>query len=328
MPNLNIELRNLRLEKIKKENWFDFCKKYQNLGKENLEIQDERATLITELDAEMDKVVSGILIDLNQNLLDLGADFSIFKLEHKRKIKTTDKSLYSLLFKNKILPLVAEKGSYCFNNILSDSDRKVLALAFFLATVNKKRDAIIVFDDPVNSFDNERKRAITKKIGELKNFVKQIIILTHDEGFLREINWEPNLSENCFMVIENNGTTSFLENSHDIKDYLEDNHKKRIKRLIKMQSTGNFENNFEAECRKLMEHVFELKHHSELIGAELKSIGGYSEIIFNGKQDILDDFNRLGKYLHPPLHDSSIPEIGKIDNQTTLAEFFKCLKYI
>lgn len=121
LSKLNIELRNLRLEKIKKENWLNFCKKYQNLDKENLKIQNERADLITELVAEMDKVVADILTDLNKNLLDLGADFSIFKLEHRRKIRTTDKSLYSLLFKNKVLPLVAEKGSYCFNNILSDS---------------------------------------------------------------------------------------------------------------------------------------------------------------------------------------------------------------
>ena len=136
------------------------------------------------------------------------------------------------------------------------------------------------------------------------------------------------VTPNHQMVIKNNRTTSFLENSHNIKDYIEDNHKKRIKRLIKMQSTGNFENNFEAECRKLMEHIFELKHYSRLIGAEQKSIRGYAEIIFNGKHEILNDFSRLGNYLHVPLHDGSIPETGEIDNQTTFAEFFKCLQYI
>jgi len=329
LPKINSELKTLKLEKIKIDSWTAFAKKYSDLEVETTTSQKTRAKLIEELSTEMDTVVSGLLTAINQNLADLRADFQISHLIHKKKIKSSDKSLYSLTINNIELPLVAEHGESCFKNVLSDSDKKILALAFFLASVQQSpAGKIVVFDDPVNSFDNERKRAITKKIGELCPLVEQVIILTHDVGFLREIVWEPNMDSRTFLVINNDATTSNFDNSQDIKDYLEDNHHKRIKRLLEMQTTGVFENNFEAECRKLIEHVFELKYQSELSSAQMSSITGYAQIVFAGDTAKLSDFDRLGRYLHVPLHDGSIPDTGDIDNHTTIEEFFKCLKYI
>lgn len=327
MRRLKAELGELRLEKLQKGQYAGLLAQYSDLENRTQIHHAERTGIIQELEEEMSANISNILEALNQNLMDLHAGFQISRLEHRKKIRSADKSLYSIEFNGKDIPLNQTKGAPCFSSVLSDSDKKVLALSFFLSTLATEKDAVVVFDDPVNSFDNERKRAITLKLGQVAASGKQVIVLTHDVGFLREINWEPSL-KNKFIVITNDGTTSSLDDSEDIRDYLEDNHKQRMKLLLEMQSSGRFDRSFEAECRMLVEHVFEIKHQKLFQNVERGSIRSYAEIVFVGNDTILNDFERLGNYLHVPLHDGSIPETGSVDNQTTISEFFKCLKYI
>jgi wobble nucleotide-excising tRNase len=73
------------------------------------------------------------------------------------------------------------------NNIFSESDRRALALCIFLAKVMKldeddMKKAILVMDDPVTSFDNERISSILNKLYELVPSIKQLIITTHYRG--------------------------------------------------------------------------------------------------------------------------------------------------
>lgn len=70
-------------------------------------------------------------------------------------------------------------------NILSEGEQKVVALANFLSecTIDFATNTII-FDDPVNSLDQDYREAIAKKIVELSSN-RQIIVLTHDLYFLR-----------------------------------------------------------------------------------------------------------------------------------------------
>ena len=70
------------------------------------------------------------------------------------------------------------------SSILSEGEQKVIALADFFAetnitTINKG----IVFDDPVTSLDEERKKVIAKRICELSQS-KQVLIFTHDLVFV------------------------------------------------------------------------------------------------------------------------------------------------
>src|SRR5690606_27609908 len=70
------------------------------------------------------------------------------------------------------------------SSILSEGEQKVIALADFFAetnitTINKG----IVFDDPVTSLDEERKKVIAKRICELSQS-KQVLVFTHDLVFV------------------------------------------------------------------------------------------------------------------------------------------------
>lgn len=84
-------------------------------------------------------------------------------------------------FKGKEIPY--DKVNYVF----SDSDRRALALCIYLAKIlslpdEDKAKAILILDDPVTSFDNERITLIINKLDELKQMVKQLIITTHYKG--------------------------------------------------------------------------------------------------------------------------------------------------
>jgi wobble nucleotide-excising tRNase len=73
------------------------------------------------------------------------------------------------------------------NTVFSESDRRALALCIFLSKIislppSEREKAILVMDDPVTSFDNERITLILNKLDELQRTVKQLIITTHYKG--------------------------------------------------------------------------------------------------------------------------------------------------
>lgn len=73
---------------------------------------------------------------------------------------------------------------------LSEGDKSTIALAFFLSkldidpTINNK---ILIFDDPLSSFDSNRRMNTIQLIKDLFPKIKQAIILSHNEHFLYEL---------------------------------------------------------------------------------------------------------------------------------------------
>jgi wobble nucleotide-excising tRNase len=73
------------------------------------------------------------------------------------------------------------------NCLFSESDRRALALCIYLAKINKlsvegKAKAILIMDDPVTSFDNERISSILNKLYEISSSIRQLFITTHYRG--------------------------------------------------------------------------------------------------------------------------------------------------
>lgn len=75
--------------------------------------------------------------------------------------------------------------THTIDSILSEGEKKVIALSNFLAdcTIDNQKNSI-VFDDPVTSLDMDYRDLIANKIVELSRD-RQIIVLTHDLSFLR-----------------------------------------------------------------------------------------------------------------------------------------------
>ncbi|MDD2357352.1 MAG: AAA family ATPase [Thiovulaceae bacterium] len=102
--------------------------------------------------------------------------------------------------------------------ILSEGEQKVIALADFIAetnitTINKG----VIFDDPVNSLDEERKSIIAERLVSVSNN-KQVVIFTHDLVFVSNlINYatDNSLLHECHWIENRNGKPGqvWLKNS-------------------------------------------------------------------------------------------------------------------
>lgn len=73
------------------------------------------------------------------------------------------------------------------NAVLSDGEQKVIAIADFLTEMQLSEiNRGLVFDDPVNSLDNDRKKQIAERLVN-QAINKQVIIFTHDLVFLSDL---------------------------------------------------------------------------------------------------------------------------------------------
>lgn len=132
----------------------------------------------------------------------------------KRKITETEKSLSNKYFNQKYIDIFNEEcqklnGDFGIkinhtgsagksyrqlklkgenpNTVLSEGEQKVIAIADFLAEmklsgINKG----IIFDDPVSSLDNDRKKQIAERLA-IQAISKQVVIFTHDLVFFYHI---------------------------------------------------------------------------------------------------------------------------------------------
>ncbi|OYY69683.1 AAA family ATPase [Sphingomonas sp. 28-63-12] len=77
-----------------------------------------------------------------------------------------------------------------FRNTLSAGDKTTLALAFFLAKLDNDATLdckTLVVDDPLSSHDSHRRRETVNAIKDLCGRCLQVIVLSHDEFLLREV---------------------------------------------------------------------------------------------------------------------------------------------
>lgn len=117
---------------------------------------------------------------INDLFRQLGSsNFEIIKVPNNRGTQV----IYDLRVKFKGENIPADK----INTVFSESDRRALALCIYLAKVlslstEERSKAILVLDDPVTSFDNERIELILIKLDELQRTVKQLIVTTHYKG--------------------------------------------------------------------------------------------------------------------------------------------------
>jgi len=101
--------------------------------------------------------------------------------------------------------------------VFSESDKRALALSLFWAkmdflTSEQKQNAIIVLDDPVTSFDDNRILKSITRIKETLREMRQVIVLTHYSHFIRNF-MERGMNDDftiSFIEISQNNTTSFL----------------------------------------------------------------------------------------------------------------------
>src|SRR5699024_140289 len=82
------------------------------------------------------------------------------------------------------------RGKQSFRTALSESDKRTMAFAFFLASTLSDpdlKDRIIVVDDPMSSLDRNRRANTVAVLKSLAEKCKQLIVLAHDPKFLLDV---------------------------------------------------------------------------------------------------------------------------------------------
>lgn len=180
------------------DQWQEFIDEYYGIDEASSSIKAKREKLRDELQ-QYSEVIFNIHLDtINQTLKMLGADFVLDNFKPIKKLVGKAERIFTLHFFNRHKVNIDEPSvnKPNFNNTLSESDKQLLAFAFFYSlmihdsSLDKK---VVVFDDPFSSFDVERRKAIAEKManvqiitsdGELiEKKTGQLIVLTHEIEF-------------------------------------------------------------------------------------------------------------------------------------------------
>lgn len=81
-------------------------------------------------------------------------------------------------------------GEPSFRNSLSAGDRKALALALFLSSLDQDpnlANTVVVIDDPISSMDDHRSLTTVQEVRNLAKRARQVIVLSHSKRFLCNI---------------------------------------------------------------------------------------------------------------------------------------------
>jgi len=182
-----------------------------------------------------------------------------------------------------------------FNNTLSNGEKNALSFAFFLTqldnTINLD-EKILIFDDPLNSLDNVRKRNIVLEIKSFKNKTSQIIVLTHKDSFFKILHKEN--EESKTFLLEKDSTNGSLLKKLDIKEYLKDSFRKTMEKLERYSTTNFDYPNLENDIRKVFEKIISTKYYLEVKQTE-GTIVKYNTFnnLFWSKGKLLDKKDRI-----------------------------------
>jgi wobble nucleotide-excising tRNase len=147
----------------------------------------EKATKRFELTAMTSELLDSYCGAINDRLKAFGADFEVAKFT-KSDAGGTPRAAYALRLMGEDIPLTADGAKPSFSTTLSEGDRRLLGLCFFLASLDNDAgiaESTVVIDDPVCSFDIYRRSKMVEAIGQLVDRSAQVIVLSHDADFIR-----------------------------------------------------------------------------------------------------------------------------------------------
>lgn len=176
-------------ENLKKKDWEKINKELHEVQKEMKRVKPLLSQAVKELGEFTKHVFDTHIEEINKQLKYFTSYIKVKKFSNKRKRQNHQLSYYLKLNETDItFDLTSKISSVKYS--LSEGDKNAVALAFFLAKVymsTNLSDKIVIFDDPLSSFDANRRNATIAQLQKLSSKVKQLIVLTHDIYFARDI---------------------------------------------------------------------------------------------------------------------------------------------
>jgi len=263
------------------EKWIKYCKEYSD-GEFNVgQAKTQRDQKIEALSIYAQETFTKHQTTINRFLGEMGVDFKIANLCELRDLRRTPGIFcgYEIeFFSRDRIPLHDFEGKPSVKNCLSQGDKGALAFAFFLSTIahaDALGDKIIVFDDPVSSFDGERKRKTVHLLLDVSSLAgdrpAQLIIMTHETQFLGVLYNTSTNPDTRFIKIEPDGVTpegrkkSRIAYCDVLEEFLQAKEIAQLKGIYKFSKNNEIiPEEVRGDCRKVVEAVFKIKYYLEL----------------------------------------------------------------
>lgn len=167
---------------------------YEKAVAEKGQLDLDKQGVKDKLDEHTKNVITKYEQTINRLLTDFGTGFRLTGTDHGYPGGQASSS-YRILINEVPVELgdaATPISAPSFRNTLSAGDKSTLALAFFLAQLEQdpgRATKVVVFDDPFSSQDAFRKDHTVAKIKKTAEASSQVIVFSHDRGFLKRI-WE------------------------------------------------------------------------------------------------------------------------------------------
>ncbi|MBO7925328.1 AAA family ATPase [Pseudoalteromonas sp. K222D] len=314
----------LKVERYEKNN---ACKEHIALSKSICALEDDIPKLKESLRNEQSTFLELYFTKINKHFNDLGS--RDFKLKYKAE-PLGNKPIYSFKVKFKGTD-IAEAD---LDKIFSESDRRSLGLSIFLASIDSLEEealakTIVVFDDPVTSFDENRVGQTHSKLVKLADKCQQIIMLSHFKDGVANFLKVHGFSKNDIALIEikKNAQGSYLEVGN--KDaFVKSAHHLNTEELIDFVERNT--DKLSCKPRVYLEEVLSLRFSKQI---QIKQITNES---LSKRIDALSEKKIVSKGIAEQLHgwrEELNPEHhvwvdDDIENQrTTIASFLEFVFY-
>jgi wobble nucleotide-excising tRNase len=109
-------------------------------------------------------------------------------------------------------------GRHKIKYSLSEGDKSAFAFSFFLAQLEKGEISrkIVVFDDPISSFDQARRNATISQLLRISSKCKQLFVSTHDIHFAKALSRKMEQASSVNLKITKKADKSYIA-FHDIE---------------------------------------------------------------------------------------------------------------
>ena len=165
---------------------------FEEAARERKDLDEEKTRAREQLDTLLAETLEKYQERINQLLTKFGAGFSIRQMKATYQGSGEPRTEYGLVLRKRDVRLGRrnEDGPH-FGTTLSEGDKRTLAFAFFVARLELDPQALselsIVLDDPVSSFDRNRRAQTVRLVTWLAAMSEQLVVLSHDAYFIREV---------------------------------------------------------------------------------------------------------------------------------------------
>src|SRR5258706_1501663 len=197
--------------------WKEFVEKYKSDLTTLDDLKKTRTKLLKSLADYSLEVFKNHQEKINETLEKMNTDFRIKNLSEKKDLRKSDSVFcgFEIEFFGKHIVKAdndLQFGEPNFKNTLSKGDKGALAFAFFLSMLSQDTELgkkVLIFDDPMSSFDEERELSTVHLLADIKNAEgktpEQKIIFTHDKTFLIKLYDEENFAKAKYIKIVPDG---------------------------------------------------------------------------------------------------------------------------